>query len=170
MRQQIRDAEYGVPLRFADADGQHRAIDAHHHAVQRQRKRDPLVFLDAAVVLGVQVSQAVLLVEGVLLQVDAGRVDVRPEDLHALPEWALSHHEQHDGLVHPAAIHPTSGRKLAPFGDGGFKVGVPGGLCQLHSPADALPFGLALVNKRAVLCCERMNRIQRGPLVLIPGR
>ena len=52
-------------------------------AAQGEGRAGPLVFLDAPVVVGAEVDDAVLFVDGIGFQVEAGRVDVGADDLDA---------------------------------------------------------------------------------------
>ena len=79
MDQEVRHAEDGVALFLADADLDDRAIFLDDDAVQSERQRDPLVLLDAAVVMRVEVSEAAVLVGRGLPDVEAARIDVRAE-------------------------------------------------------------------------------------------
>ena len=83
MGQQVGDDELGVVRLVANAhlDRFHLAVVAHaDHAAQFKRDRGPLVLFDAAVVVGLEEAQLIALVQGVLLQVQPGGVDVgRPD-------------------------------------------------------------------------------------------
>ena len=139
--EEVRDAHHGVVLVLADDHVHHGAVLLGHHAVEGQGQGDPLVLLDAAVVVGVQVDKLRVLVEGVLLQVHAGAVDVGAHDVEALFKGLLADDEQLDGLIHGVHVHPVPGLERFRL----FEGHVPG----LLGPADglfgALPLGLAAV-------------------------
>lgn len=78
MWQQIGYAERRVGGVLADVHLHHLAVGGDHYAVQGQGQGCPLVVLDAAVVVGVQKREVVRLVQRVLLDVQARRVDVGP--------------------------------------------------------------------------------------------
>ncbi len=61
---------------LADGELHVRAVGLEDHPVDGQGPGQPLVFLDAAVVVGLQKGQVRVFIEGILLQVQAGRVDV----------------------------------------------------------------------------------------------
>ena len=67
MGQQVGDDELGLARFPADDHVHHLAALEGHNAVQLQRDGDPLVFLDAAVVVGLEVAQLVRLIHGDLL-------------------------------------------------------------------------------------------------------
>ena len=83
MGQQVGDHQLGL-ITLADADIHHGAVGQHHGAAQLQRNGDPLVLADAAVVMGLEVGQLAVLIQGGGLQVQTGRVDVSGGDLGAL--------------------------------------------------------------------------------------
>ena len=61
---------------FADGELHPAAVGLEDHPVDGQGPGQPLVFLDAAVVVGLQKGQIRVFIKGVLFQVQAGRVDV----------------------------------------------------------------------------------------------
>ena len=77
MNEQVRYAENGIALIVAHVYVHDRAVLLGDDAVHGKRERDPLIVLDAAVVVRVEKRETVALVERVLLQVEAGAVDVR---------------------------------------------------------------------------------------------
>ena len=84
MRQQIGDAENGIARLLADGNGQRRAVLTNDRTVQRQRNGSPLVFLDAAVIVGLKEALLALLIKGTGLQIKAGAINMRYADAHAL--------------------------------------------------------------------------------------
>ena len=83
MGQQILNDQPGIVLVAADADFHRLAALQRHHAVQLQRHGHPLIFADAAVIMGLQIGQLAVLVQRRGLQIQTGRIDVRAADLHA---------------------------------------------------------------------------------------
>ena len=86
MNKQVGHAENGVALIVAHVYVHDRAVLLGDDAVHSERERNPLVVLDTAVVVRVEKREAVALVERVLLQVEAGAVDVRAQDVHTLAQ------------------------------------------------------------------------------------
>ena len=105
MGQDVTDDEYGIRLVLAQADRDGRSVLPADHAVQGERQGQPLVFLDATVVMGIQVNQKILFVEGILLDVQPGRVNVRAEDVHAVLNVPRTDVEQGNGLAELAQVH-----------------------------------------------------------------
>lgn len=111
MGQKVRDAEHRIVLGLADGHAHHFAVLLRDHAVQRQRPRDPLILLQPAVIVRVQIGQIAVLVERILLDVDARGVDVRAEYVHALLQQFAAQHKGEKGLVHPVQIDARAGRE-----------------------------------------------------------
>ena len=99
MGEQVGDAEDGIGLVLADDHVHDGAVLLGHDAMDGQRQGDPLVLLDATVVVGVQRDELVLLLDGVLLDVEARRVDVRAEDVDAGRERLGAHVQEHEALA-----------------------------------------------------------------------
>ena len=63
MRQQIGDQEALILGVVADTDIDGAAVELHHPAVQSERNGRPLVFLDAAVIVGLEQRKPVVLIQ-----------------------------------------------------------------------------------------------------------
>ncbi len=156
MREKVVDIEHGVGGVFADADLCLRAVFAHDDAVQRQRHRRPLVLFDAAVIMRFEEAHARLFVEGVLLDVDAGRVDVRDDEAHAVFfEVFAADAEGDDALaaVDEVALVSRAERvaefifgKASPFG-------------ETHGGGAGFALGFRLVEECLVLLREGEHRL-----------
>ena len=146
MGQQVVNGELGVSFPIAHGDADHIPVFQSHHTVELQRDGYPLVLAQAAVVVGLKERELVSLIEGVLLQIQTGRIDVGRADVGTLVQILLTHHRQHHRFP---AVHPVdlvSGLELhAPL------VGPEAGvLRQGHCPLHALPLRLTSVQKLLV--------------------
>ncbi len=81
--QQVRDHQHGISLVLADGDIDHGAVLAVYHAVDGQGDGGPLVLLNAAVVVGLEVGNLRLLIERVGLYVQPGRIHMGGADVGA---------------------------------------------------------------------------------------
>ena len=156
VRQQVVDGEQGVPLPVADGYPDGLAALQGHHAVEFQGDGHPLILADAAVVVGLEEGQLVALIEGVLLQVQTGGVDVGRTDVHALAKAPAADDRQHDGLapVHLIELVPRLYRH-AP--DKGLEArGLGHGYGALH----ALPLRLAVVQKLLIALAVGIHGLQ----------
>ena len=157
MHQQVGNAEHRIAVRFADIDKHLLAALLDDNAVQRQRNRNPLILLDAAVVMRIQIRQILILIQRVLLHVDARRVDVRAEDIHARVQRLLAQHEEHEALPHPVDVNARAGGELSALANSSHQILKAALLRHLYRIIDALALGLAVVNKIAVSLGKRFN-------------
>ena len=105
VRQQIGDDKLRLVRLAADGDIDRAAVLERDGAVQLQRDRDPLVLLDAAVIVRLEIRQLRVLVHRRLLEIKARRVDVRARDHAAVVERLLTEHGQHERLAAVVDIH-----------------------------------------------------------------
>ena len=82
-----------------------------------ERDRDPLVLLDAAVIVGVQVREVVLLLEGVLLDVEARAVDMGAKDVDAAREVLNADLGEDQRLAAHGGIDAIARLQGSAFGD-----------------------------------------------------
>ena len=145
MDQQIGDAEYGIGLVLADDHIHHGAILLGNHTVDGQRTCHPLVLLDTAVVVGIQIGKIGVLIQRVLLHVDAGAVHMGAQDVHTVHQRLLADVEQGDGLLHIDGVDLIAGLQCLTGSDDVRQVAVALGLCHGYALGDALTLGLAVV-------------------------
>ena len=122
--------------------------------MHRERQRDPLVLLDAAIVVRVKVCEAAIFIERVLLDVEAAGVDVRTKNHETFLERLRADLEQHDGLLHVDGIDLVAGLDRLALRDVVRKVAVACCLCLAHGLDDALALRLARRQEVAVACIE----------------
>ena len=105
MGEKVGDAEDRVVLVLADGHGHRHAVLEGDDAVDGEREGDPLILLDAAVVAGVERDDLVLLLERVLLDVEAWRVDMGAEDVDTVLERLRADLDEHEALVTDGGIY-----------------------------------------------------------------
>ena len=90
--QEIGDHEHGVVGLLTDGDVHGLTVGQHHRAVERQGYGGPLVLLDATVVVGLEHGQlgCPVLIKGLLLEVQAGCVDVGDDHQDAILHRSLA--------------------------------------------------------------------------------
>lgn len=81
VNEQVGDAEHGVACVFAHVHALNAAVFFRDNAMNGERQRDPLVLLDAAVVMRVEQRQIARFVERVLLDIQTRAVDVRAQNV-----------------------------------------------------------------------------------------
>ena len=109
VRQEIGDDELRVALVLADVHGDGRAVALDDDTVEGQRDGGPLVLLDAAVVVGLEEREFLLLIERVRFEVEPRGVDVGRGDVQALGEGLFAEHRQDDALVPVDAVDAVAG-------------------------------------------------------------
>ena len=160
MGQQVPHGELGIPGVLPDAHGDGGAVPAHHHPVEGQGDGGPLVLLDPPVVVGLAVGQLLVLIEGVLLQVQPGGVDVGRPDDGPLVQPLPADHRQEEGLAPVVAIDLVPGLELLPPDQGAEAGGLGLGDGVVH----ALPLDLPGVQEGLVPLAVGLD------LLLLPGR
>ena len=166
--QQIADAHHRVGGILTNDDVHFGAVLLAHHAVQRQRTGHPLVLLDTAVVVGIGVGKISIFIEGVLLQVDAGRVGVSAYDVDALIQRMLTDEEQHHGFIHAVDVHLVAGVQELACLDGVLHVDVAGSLGHIDGGQSAFTLGLACIQKGFVAGCRIFQSRQSGFVIGFP--
>ena len=86
MRKKVGYNELRLPFFFAEADFYLRAVTQNDYAVERHRNRCPLIFLDSAVVVGLEKSNLVCFIERVRLKVKPGRINMSRCDSYTLAD------------------------------------------------------------------------------------
>jgi len=126
---------------------QHRAVGKRHHAVELQRDGDPLVLADAAVVMGLEIGQLRVLVQGPGLQVQTGRVGMGGGNVGTPGQRLGADHRQHDALAPVVAVHLVAGFE----GHTGLELHKAVLLRQLDAVLHAQPLGLAVVQEVLII-------------------
>ena len=144
--QQIGDHQDGVILILADGHGDLAAVFFTHHAVDGQGHTGPLVLLDAAIVVGLEVGDLGIFVEGLGLQVQPGRVHMGGADVGALAHRLRADDSDQEALAPVVHIDLIPGLDLH-AGDGGLEAV---GLGGLGCPGSGLPLGLAGIHKGCI--------------------
>ena len=95
-----------------------------------------------------------ILIQRILLDVNAGRVDVRAQNVHAALHRLLTDDEEHDILVHPRTINAVARLERFTVLDDVHQV--LEALCfrLTHALRDALTLGLAVVQECHIILCE----------------
>ena len=156
MGQQVRDDQLGIAGIGADVHFCPRAVLQRHHAPQLQGNGHPLVLAQSAVVMGLEISHFALLIEGIGLEVQTGRVDVGRGDLNALVQRRTADVGQHDRLAPVAHIHLVAGLELHTRGKGTVSLL----LCQAHALRRAQPLGLSGIQIRHIIPAVGLHMLQ----------
>ena len=154
VRQQVVDDELRVGGIGADLDEDLAAVGADDLAVQLQRDRDPLVLADAAVVVGLEIGQLGVFIEGVGLEVQPRRVGMGRADVRALGQGLAADHGEQDGLAAVDGVDLVAGLQ----GHAVLQRTEARLLGQLHRGDDAFAFGLRAVKEGLVGLAVGLHR------------
>ena len=143
MNKKIRDHEYRIILILSDGNLLRRPVLLHDHAVQRQRLRHPLILLDAAVIMRIQISKPLILIERILLHINARRINVCAQDVHARRNRLLPEAEKRQHLLHAHRIYLISRFQALSHCHHLIQVPVAGLLRHTDAELHALPLRLA---------------------------
>ena len=110
VRQDVGDHEDWIIRLVADLDENLRAVRADNRPVKGERQREPLVLLDAAVHVAVEVDAAALFVKRFRLEVETWRIRVPADDLESrLGDFPLADDSRHHRPVLIASIDLVAG-------------------------------------------------------------
>ena len=98
MREQVGNQENRIVFVFTDTDFLCTAVAECHDAVERERNSGPLIFFDAAVVVGLKEGETTVLIQRFLFQVQTGAVNVRTYRVESFCQGVVSHDRHIDGL------------------------------------------------------------------------
>ena len=168
MGKQVRDAEHGVGRILAHANLDGPAGLEGDDAMDGQRERDPLVLLDAAIVMRVEQGYVGVLVERVLLGVETRRVDVGAQDVEAVLERVGAEHRQDEGLAMGLGVDLVAGLELALLLDGLGERLVPGLFRHGDRGVHALALGLVLRDELDVVAAEFFEFVEVLVAIALP--
>ena len=166
--EQVGDAEDRIRRILTDHDRNDRAVLFGDDAVDGERDGHPLIFLDSAVIVRIQIGKLGILVGRDLLDVQARRIDVGAEDAHALFKRLLAEDEERNGLVHVDGVDLIARAERFPCGNHFLQVAVSGFLRKADRLGGALALGLAGGQEFGVARAERFQVPDLGITVLVP--
>ena len=169
MDQQVGDAEHGVVRVVAHLDVHHGAVLLGDHAVHGQRQRDPLVVLDAAVIVRVEQREPVRFVQRVLLEVEARAVDVRAQDVEARRKRLLAQLHEDERLAVCLRPHLVAGLERATLAHRVVEAEVAVLLRQRDSRRRAFALRLVVRDEVDVFGRQMLERLKVGVVVLLPS-
>ena len=146
MDQQVGNHQNGIALVLTDGDGYLRAVLSADHAVNGQGHAGPLILFDSAVVMGFDKGDFRILVQGLGLQVQPGRIHMGSTDIGALCQRFGAHNGNQEALAPVVQIDLIAGFYLH-TGHRGPKAPcfrLPG------SPGSGFPLRLAGIHKSGI--------------------
>ena len=150
MDQKIGYKEHRVFLILANIDLHRSAILFHHHTVKCKGQRYPLILLHASVIVGVEIGEAPLLIQRVLLHIKPRGINMSPKDIHPLRHRFLTDAEQNYGLVHPDRIDLITLFQAAALLPHGLQFPVACFFSGIDNAVYTFPLCLSLIQKLSV--------------------
>lgn len=98
----------------------------------------------------IQIRQVAVLIQWVLLHINARGIDVRAEDVHAFLQRLYAQHEEHEALAHPVGIDTCARFKLSARTDDRVQILKAVRLGQLLAVSHALALCFAVVDEIAI--------------------
>ena len=166
--QQVGDGKDRVVCLVADVDVDGGAVLFADDAHECERGGYPVVALDAAVVVRVEVGHVAGLEGGILLKVQARRVHVGAQDVKALLERGGAQVDEHKVLAVVGGVHLVACLELAAFGDHGLQIDVTRLLGHLDAGLDAQALGLVLAQKLLIAAAKLLELLDLLWRVLFP--
>ena len=155
MRQKICYHKYRIRLIFAYADIDAAAVRPENNTVKRQRNSGPLILFNSAIVVRLEKTKLVRLINGVLLKVEPRAVNVSGRDLYALLKRFCSEYAENNALVTVVVIYLVARRICLVR----IKFRKSLRLCKLDRDFSGFPFGLRLIEKPLIVLAEAVNRL-----------
>ena len=100
MNQQVGNHEYRIFLFLSDHDFHNGSVFFGYNAVECHRSGYPLIFFDAAIVVRVQIREFFVFVQRILFNIDARRVNMCTQNIHACGDRLFAHAQQREGFAH----------------------------------------------------------------------
>ena len=166
--QQVGDGKDRIVGLVTDVDVDGGAVLFADDAHECKRGGHPVVALDAAVVVRVEVGHVAGLEGGILLKVQARRVHVGAQDVKALLERGGAQVDEHKVLAVIGGVHLVACLELAAFGDYGLQVDVSRLLGHLDAGLDAQALGLVLAQKLLIAAAKLLELLDLLWRVLFP--
>jgi hypothetical protein len=151
MNQKVRYKEYRIIFIFPYVHLYRSAVLLYDHSVKGKRNRHPLIFLYAAVIMGIQIGKASVLIKRLLLYIQSRGINMRSENVHSLAHGPLSDAEHGYGFIHAHAVHLISLFQAFALPDQGVQITVSLLLCRIDNGVHAFPLCLALIQEIPVL-------------------
>ena len=147
VRKQVGNADDGIGGIFTDNDVNKRAVLLCNNAVHCKGHCNPLILFDTAVVMRVEICKIGVLIEGILLKVNAGGVNMSADDVQTLENGLFADFEKHERFAHEVGIDAVAGVELFAACNYGVKVAITLCFCHFNSLCNAFALGFAVVKE-----------------------
>ena len=157
MDQKVCDVYDRIIFIFTDGNVDYAAVFFCDHAVDREWKSYPLIFLDTAIVVGIEVCKVCVFIQRILFYVETWGVDVCAEDVHTFFQRFLAYVEQCHDLFHSDCIYFISRLDLLACCLFCFKADISVGFCFSDKFRHTFTLCLACIKECAVILCKFLH-------------
>ena len=112
-----------------------------------QGKGYPLILLDAAVIMGIQIRNSAFFIQRILLHINPRAVNMRAQNIHAFLQRLPADLIHQQALIHVNRIYLITGFQLLAFRDQIGKFSVSFLLDQVNQRIHAFPFCFAIIQE-----------------------
>jgi len=117
MNEKVRHAKDRFSCFFSDRHPDCCAVLFHHHAVQGERQRYPLVFLHPSIIMRFQHRQICILIQRILFQIQPRRINVGSQNIHPFFHRLLTDVKERHRFPHTCRIYLISRFQSTPGGN-----------------------------------------------------
>ena len=154
MDQKIRDKEYRIVFILTYAQDHGLSAFLYDHAVNSQRERHILILLDAPVIMSVQICDIAVFIEGILLDVEPGGINMRADNIEAFLDRRPADLKHDHGFVHPHTVDPVTGLQFSAFPAHLIEFHISVGFRVVHKTVHAFALRLAAAQKLLIVFRE----------------
>ena len=168
MYEKICNTEYRIILVLSYVHCHNVTICLCNNTVYGKWECYPLILLDSAVIVSVEICKSALLIQRILLHIHSRGINVCTEYVHALLKLLLSYIEHGDRLVHPHGIHFISSCKALLVLNDLLQISVAVILCLSDDLFNAFSLCLAIVKEFPVVLTQALQLLYLILLVFVP--
>ena len=105
MYKQVCDYKYRIIFIFSDINTDFGSVFLYDHSVKRERGSKPLIFLDASIVMSIEICHLIRLIERILFDIDSWRINVSSKDIHSVFQRFFTDLEKKNHLAHERCVN-----------------------------------------------------------------
>ena len=147
MRKNVGNAENRICFVFPDYNIYNTAIFFADKTVNRKGQGCPLVFFDAAVIVGVEICNVVFFVKGILFCIQTGRINMSSKNVHSLFNFSASNLKKANSLVHLCDVNLVTFFKLFKFRN----IFIAFSLCTLNNLSYTFTLSFSIIKESFVI-------------------
>ena len=168
MWQKICNYKFRFVILFANHNIRLRSVLADHNSMDCKRHRNPLILLHTAIIMGIQVSNLLLLIKRILLDINSRRINMSPQNIHTILNRLRSCLEEDDCPSHIIHINFITGFYRFFIFPEFLHVPVSGFLCKTNCLSDTFSLRLSRIQTFPVLLIHPLQLLQMLLIINLP--